>query len=320
MNDQIVSQYNCAYCGKPTKRKPGKSRSGRKSERVYCDMDCYQAHRPILKREILNVDVRCKCCNKAFSVSKLVIKSGNGKYCSEECRRFHKRQVAKRCVRCRCYFSPLKYMKSTGKLVACRANKTCSEECHKAWNSENEDRKRKLSEHFSGKNHPNWQGGRRFNYGDYRGPNWKQQREKALKRDNYKCIVCGMSNDQHKNRYGQGLHVNHIKPYHNINNYKIANKTTNLETLCVKHHMEREDRSSSQLCLDLSDGGKHRARKGYQCGENVHLSKLRTDDVIDIRARYKEGNSVTSIHKDYTYINRTTIYDIVRRKTWKHIP
>lgn len=45
----------------------------------------------------------------------------------------------------------------------------------------------------------------------YRGI-WYRQRQRALQRDDYQCVVCGISDDEHSDEYGHGLDVHHLVP------------------------------------------------------------------------------------------------------------
>jgi len=57
-------------------------------------------------------------------------------------------------------------------------------------------------------------------------------RLKALKRDDYKCTVCGISEIDSRKKYGRDLYVGHIK---DIDNHNLSN----LKTLCKKCHNSR---------------------------------------------------------------------------------
>lgn len=86
----------------------------------------------------------------------------------------------------------------------------------------------------SGENHPNWRGG----YSEYYGPSWNRQREKALERAGYECEHTGMTQEQHIEEYGMGLHVHHIIPFRKfgVENHKEANKLENLRVLSCSQH------------------------------------------------------------------------------------
>lgn len=96
---------------------------------------------------------------------------------------------------------------------------------------------RRDSQYKSGENHPNWKGGIDDSI-DY-GKKWDIQREKALERDNYKCVVCGRKNKDLKHH----LNIHHIKPFRKTQN----NNLSNLVTLCPKHHSELEHIDSNKV-------------------------------------------------------------------------
>jgi ribosomal protein S27AE len=75
---------------------------------------------------------------------------------------------------------------------------------------------------------------------DYYGPDWKSVREKAIERDNAKCVSCGMTRATHREKYEHDLHVHHITPLREIGDYKVANELQNLKTLCSICHTYTE--------------------------------------------------------------------------------
>jgi DEAD/DEAH box helicase domain-containing protein len=83
------------------------------------------------------------------------------------------------------------------------------------------------------------------------GPNWQQQRERALARDGYQCRTCGS-----EARPGKGLHVHHIRPFRDYgyiagNNeaYRLANEIENLVTLCPSCHRQAEAGQQTRSAL-----------------------------------------------------------------------
>lgn len=67
------------------------------------------------------------------------------------------------------------------------------------------------------------------------------------------------------------------------------------------------------------DNMRDKAAKGRSTkGENSHLSKLKEQDVLAIRALHKEGYILHALAKIYN-IQHSTIGYIVNRVTWKHI-
>lgn len=98
----------------------------------------------------------------------------------------------------------------------------CSIECLSQWRSKA----------YRGENHYNWKGG----YESYYGPNWNEQRRKALKRDSETCQRCGLGMAEHIEQFDTELHVHHIKRIGDFDDYKEMNKLSNLVTLCSRCH------------------------------------------------------------------------------------
>lgn len=85
----------------------------------------------------------------------------------------------------------------------------CSETCMGFWKSEN----------IVGEDHPMWEGGVRRYY----GTNWGTQREKALSRDGRECRACGLSDTEHRAKFGSEIHVHHVRPLSGFDNPNDAN-------------------------------------------------------------------------------------------------
>jgi DEAD/DEAH box helicase domain-containing protein len=66
------------------------------------------------------------------------------------------------------------------------------------------------------------------------GPNWDIQRERARKRDGYRCQVCGAPEQ------GRAHHVHHKTPFRMFTSYIHANVLENLVTLCPECHRRVE--------------------------------------------------------------------------------
>lgn len=109
----------------------------------------------------------------------------------------------------------------------------------------------KLNNHMrqKGVQHWNWKGG----YDHYYGPNWHEQRAKALERDGYHCQypLCSTSCDSQ----GQNLDVHHIIPFRlfGIKRYKEANELTNLISLCMRHHPAEEHNSEKSDAIVMAN-------------------------------------------------------------------
>jgi len=73
----------------------------------------------------------------------------------------------------------------------------------------------------------------------YRGV-WNQQRRKAMERDGYQCVECGISNEEHKSRFDRQLDVHHRVPVRQFAKWDLpirdAHSLDNLVTYCRTHH------------------------------------------------------------------------------------
>lgn len=73
----------------------------------------------------------------------------------------------------------------------------------------------------------------------YRGV-WYRQRRRAMRRDNYECAECGISNEEHKRRFGRALEVHHKVPVRLFDAWDLpiedAHTLRNLITYCRTHH------------------------------------------------------------------------------------
>lgn len=230
--------HECAHCGSevvgvtPSKRRSGDSRD----TKVFCDRDCYDAHRAA---EVDRVYGHCEHCSAPLS--KRITQTNRAKFCSMDCRVEHKRAKPKNCMSCGCWFTPLKWHAGARRLTTANEMKTCSEECYRQTIRNNEERKIKIGKAMLGANHPNWLGGAPITNRGYRGSGWQAARKKALHRDKYRCVQCGISDQDHRDKHGYGLDVNHIRPFWQFrgDNQK-ANRLSNLESLCRSCHQLKE--------------------------------------------------------------------------------
>ena len=161
----------------------------------------------------------CQYCGKEFSVRPSLLKKGYGKFCNSTC--YGKWQSINRVgennpmfnsIQIKCAYCNKSISKRPSEI---KKYNFCSNKCKYNW--------QKTSGCISGPNSPSWKGG----HTHYRGNNWSQQRQLRLMLDNYKCQHCSSANK---------LSVHHVKPFHLFDDYKIANNTDNLITLCKKCH------------------------------------------------------------------------------------
>lgn len=108
----------------------------------------------------------------------------------------------------------------------------CDLDCYSAWQSENR----------IGKEHPSWKGGAIVPFGS----EWDRSKKNTRKRDDYKCVTCGIEEGKYREEYGTNLHVHHIIPRREFYNEETgvidekANRLSNLVTLCAKCHRKAE--------------------------------------------------------------------------------
>lgn len=104
----------------------------------------------------------------------------------------------------------------------------CDKDCYAEWQKEN----------VHGENHPHWEGG----VVDY-GPGWDEhKREQIRERDGRTCQHpgCGMTGSEHRDQFGERLHVHHIMKARQFDDPDKRNSGENLITLCRVHHDEWE--------------------------------------------------------------------------------
>lgn len=93
-----------------------------------------------------------------------------------------------------------------------------------------------------------WEAGILLKPNNY-GPNWQQQRQKVLERDDFRCRTCGAGGSTL-------LHVHHIRPFRAYGyipgeneNYRLANEPDNLVTLCPSCHRRAEAGQQTRSAL-----------------------------------------------------------------------
>lgn len=307
----------CRNCGKPcarTKKRWPRDRKGNLCQNFYCDRSCYDTYRSAHPAGETRV---CAGCGLPFRVYRSA-ERGVGTFCSWGCRLAAKRAKPKRCVNCRCLFTPVKPIRRTSgiEFVSHNGGKTCSAACARAWPTNNEERKRKISVAFSGARHPLWKGGC-HNIGD-RGPGWAGLRRRVLKRDRYRCQDCGLTDEDCRTRYGRSLDVDHVEPFHNFQSSREANTLGNLQARCASCHRKAEARRTNvQMVLPL--GSSSRAgHRGPHRGEKVKGARLTSSSVLAIREAYAAGVPAQALADRYGVI-RNTIYAVVRGTTWRHV-
>jgi 5-methylcytosine-specific restriction endonuclease McrA len=229
-----MPEVDCANCGTTLERPPHKIEN---NERHFCDQDCYHEFgRADLRGENHHfhkggkVELTCAECGDSFKV--YPHREDTARYCSRECSdaslegetgegtpAWEGAKVQFTCKEC----------SETFKDLPQREREYCSEECYRE----------AAQELFAGEDNPVWRGG----WEHYYGPNWDEQRQKAIERDDHRCQDCGKHADEmnrspdvhHKTRLGWFK-----EEYDRPEWWEKANELGNLVTLCQSCHKERE--------------------------------------------------------------------------------
>jgi len=226
VNSNPPKTFVCLGCGDEFKQVHYPSRK----EPKFCSKECRR----------IRIKKICPICNKEFEIRPCREKSEN--YCSKNCSNQGMKRDEIKCIWCGKNYSPIhkdrKYCSITCHAEhrkSTRLDKVC-ETCYKKYKV----RKGYPESRFCckkcqvigtakrGPDSPHWRGGPI----NGRGENWNKQAEKARKRDNYTCQMCGLEQRKPK------LHVHHIKPFRDFDgDYISANKLSNLITYCHSCHM-----------------------------------------------------------------------------------
>lgn len=259
----------CQYCGKEYFKSPSQAKRSK-----YCSVTCKDAD---LRGQILQprLTIQCPVCGKYFqTVNNSHAKKTCSKKCANKLRAEALRQYNQpipgshtkvRCDNCGRIFTKWTYrlkernfcsracgyewfskqapyiyktceicgkkIRVLQSLLTLRPNsgRFCSKECLDKGNALR----------MLGAGNPNWQGGTC----PYYGPDWARTSAKIMRRDSYKCKICGSTDT---------IEVHHLKPIRdfvdpitNITDYESANQESNLITVCRSCHIKIEPRGHS---------------------------------------------------------------------------
>lgn len=223
----------CDNCGDVTEKKPCRVE---RSEHDFCSLECHNEHQKGRRTgedhpNYQRVEYTCDYCGSVNEAPPS--KAKEAKYCDKECMSEHFKE------RFGGDGNPMwnggldeiecEWCGTTAEFVPAEAGvrRFCSDSCYKSWLSE--DRK---GDAWVGEDNPAWAGGQERHR--FYGPNWDDQREAALERDEYACVLCDSDDD---------LNVHHKVPIRNFDRdrdgwYRRANALDNLVTLCRSCHMK----------------------------------------------------------------------------------
>lgn len=202
-------ECTCEQCGKMFLAQRSHVLQGRAR---YCSRKC--------RNESGQAEYTCKHCENVFTSCKSHQKSNRRQFCNRECQRAYYATFCT-CEQCHKEFRTKRFKENTARF--------CSIACKSQWQSEN----------MCGEDSPSWKGG----YKRYYGPNWYRQRNRARKRDKYKCQHCGV----HEKKLSRQLDVHHLRSFREFGYipgendfFKLANALPNLISLCPSCHAKVE--------------------------------------------------------------------------------
>lgn len=174
----------------------------------------------------------CEECEEEFSITSRVrkIDRDKRKFCSRKC---FMQQLSKILTGIKRNPRPigLKYTIHKENPTSFKKGFTPWNNGFKGYKVHTEESRRKLSEHFGGKNHWNWQGGKTDeNKTLRRSLDYRLWRTAVFMRDDYTCQEC--------NQRGGKLEADHIKPWSLYPELRYA--IDNGRTLCRQCHQETD--------------------------------------------------------------------------------
>lgn len=299
----------CAHCG--NKFVPMNSKDSK-----FCSMACFTTW-----RRAKTAKKKCEGCGSEFEVWQR--HADDRKYCSHSCFMSSQKiyEGTAECSGCGVRFTPIRWRKLVkGFSYTVRRKDTfvCSVEC---LNKVRVNAIRKSAELRAALNPRPERINRKCTpeNSSYRGVNWDRIAESIRARDNYKCQRCGMTQQEQFKKYRKRLNVHHIIPYHNFTNARKANRRSNLTTLCAPCHRKVEwEVPEVQLTFCFSDAKKNN-RTGFVYGSRHFMAKFSERDVVDLRRRYRNGESVANLADEFG-VSHTSMGAMISGKTWKMVP
>jgi 5-methylcytosine-specific restriction endonuclease McrA len=212
----------CDNCGAELRRWPSHI-----NDNNFCDRDCHgewlSEHKtgtdhPNYTQEL----IECDWCGNELSRPQWRVEGYDRQFCDLECKgayfsenpsEVHKQnRIEVACTTCG----------ETLERIPARIERSehhfCSLECKGEW----------WSDQTGGEDHALWKGGWEWWYGE----NWEEQRQKARKRDGYRCWFCGVTDGCSQVLHGRELSMHHVVRKDDFDDLEEANRVGNLLTVC----------------------------------------------------------------------------------------
>ena len=178
------------------------------------------------------VAVKCHTCGKVYPRAYSLWNRSKYKrfYCTMDCQKAYKygknfnKIVPK--VQCKCDYCGKEIEKIKSQFESNKHN-FCGKPCSYKWKAEN----------LTGDKIYNFTGGHDRHY----GPNWGIQRRLCRERDGNKCNACEKTHEEN----GKNMDVDHQVPFRLFDDYKEANKLSNLWCLCASCHSKKTNWQAS---------------------------------------------------------------------------
>lgn len=214
-------EIKCDYCGKIFNKKPSLIE---RSDNDFCSNSCKGKWTAGERHpQYDQIEVNCANCGEGKTVPPSQYEKTNNHFCNAKCQAEYedrsgqansawmggKKKVC--CTQCGNFLEVHSYRFEDGK------DFFCDVDCRGNW----------ATESFSGENHPLWEG-----YSENYGEDWLKLRNKARKRDDGKCQICGIDKEQ----LGKWPDVHHIEPVKSFEEPEQANFLDNLVCLCSSCH------------------------------------------------------------------------------------
>lgn len=125
----------------------------------------------------------------------------------------------------------------------------CSASTVRSWLLRHGIETREWSGGLSGPEHPNWNGGKRAY-----GPGWHERKRREVRaRDGHTCQDprCSVTQSDHVEKYGESLHVHHLRKALDVDDPEERNAKENLITLCRDCHRRWEKMADAGLVPEV---------------------------------------------------------------------